>query len=532
MTPIARSLVAVWPGAVLEANRRLFDALEAAFPVCFRVWGRHDGACDGLIVVGQDSVPGRPEDAPDVPVLALADGGPPDVPDEHVRLDPHVAVDRRLWGLSLATGGSGIAMAAGDGEEVIASGSSGPYWTVTAGPRRMHRVRGAAAARIRRRAARRTAAGACVPARRGHALPAGAAGRRLAQPLRCEAAILFDDPNLRRPRYGYIDYDALVAHADTHGYHATMAMIPLDARFPHARAVATFRARADRLSLAIHGNDHLKRELIQPPDLPHALPLAAQAVRRVAQFERRTRLSVDRIMVPPHGLCSRVVADALGVLGYDALCAIHPYPWTERAPRDDLLAGWGPVSSWPDARAFSRFPLTCSAAEVALRAFLGQPLILYGHHDDLADGLEPLVDAARNVNRLGDVEWKSLGAIAATSYDLRVDGSTAIVQPWATRTARCAARRRHRCRSRGSAYGLLRRRTARLASSLRAGRPRELRQCGADRCRAPRQPRARPAVGGRPLGRALSRLARLALAVRRAATQTRDRLQPVCAALS
>ena len=250
-------------------------------------------------------------------------------------------------------------------------------------------------------------------------------------PLR--AAILFDDPNLRRPRYGYIDYDALVAHADTHGYHATMAMIPLDARFPHARAVATFRARADRLSLAIHGNDHLKRELIQPPDLPHALALAAQAVRRVAQFERRTRLSVDRIMVPPHGLCSRVVADALGVLGYDALCAIHPYPWTERAPRDDLLAGWGPASFVAGCAVLPRFPLTCSAAEVALRAFLGQPLILYGHHDDLADGLEPLVDAARNVNRLGDVEWKSLGAIAATSYDLRVDGSTAIVQPWARR---------------------------------------------------------------------------------------------------
>ena len=85
--------------------------------------------------------------------------------------------------------------------------------------------------------------------------------------------------------------------------------------------------------------------------------------------------------------------------------------------------------SWPDVPC-SALSLTCSAAEVALRAFLGQPLILYGHHDDLADGLEPLVDAARNVNRLG-VEWKSLGAIAATSYDLRVDGSTAIVQPWA-----------------------------------------------------------------------------------------------------
>ena len=54
-----------------------------------------------------------------------------------------------------------------------------------------------------------------------------------APPLR--AAIIFDDPNLRRPSYGYIDYRGLAAHADTHGYHAAMAMIPRDARRPHAR---------------------------------------------------------------------------------------------------------------------------------------------------------------------------------------------------------------------------------------------------------------------------------------------------------
>ena len=255
MTPIARSLVAVWPGAVLEANRRLFDALEAAFPVCFRVWGRHDGACDGLIVVGQDSVPGRPEDAPDVPVLALADGGPPDAPDEHVRLADHVAVDRRLWGLSLATGGSGIAMAAGDGEEVIASGSSGPYWTVTAGPRRMHRVRAA----LPRLGSGDVLRDALLQER---AFPLVAVMHFLRElpgegwrtpPLR--AAILFDDPNLRRPRYGYIDYDALVAHADTHGYHATMAMIPLD------RASRT-RARSPRSAPGLTGSRWRYMEMI------------------------------------------------------------------------------------------------------------------------------------------------------------------------------------------------------------------------------------------------------------------------------
>ena len=343
------------PARFSQANRRLFDALEAAFPVCFRVWGRHDGACDGLIVVGQDSVPGRPEDAPDVPVLALADGGPPDAPDEHVRLADHVAVDRRLgaptgdWGLRHRDG-------RGDGEEVIASGSSGP---ILDGDRRptAHAPRARALPRLGSGDVLRDAL------LQERAFPLVAVMHFLRElpgegwrtpPLR--AAILFDDPNLRRPRYGYIDYDALAAHADTHGYHATMAMIPLDARLPHGGAVATFRARADRLSLAIHGNDHLKRELIQPPDLPHALALAAQAVRRVAQFERRTPAERGSHHGPAAWPLFARVADALGVLGYDALCAIHPYPWTERAPRDDLLAGWGPRPSWPDVPCSRAFP--------------------------------------------------------------------------------------------------------------------------------------------------------------------------------
>jgi hypothetical protein len=47
-----------------------------------------------------------------------------------------------------------------------------------------------------------------------------------------------------------------------------------------------------------------------------------------------------------------------------------------------------------------------------LRAFLGQPSILYGHHDLLADGLEVLGQAAQELNRLGSVRWSSLAEIA------------------------------------------------------------------------------------------------------------------------
>jgi hypothetical protein len=433
MEPVAPSIVAVRPGAAVAANRRLFDALEAALPVRFRPWRRREQSCDGLIVLGTGIVPSRPDGAPNVPTLALAETAPSVALAENVRLTDHAGVDRRLRGVVLPSDWASIVMGVGEGEEVIAAGPSGPFWTLTEGPVRVHRVRAVLPVLKSDEVLR----DALVPTR---AFPLVSLVQFLRElvgerwqvpPLR--GAIIFDDPNLRRPSYGYIDYRGLAAHADAHGYHAAMAMIPRDARRAHAGAVETFRSRADRLSLVIHGNDHLKRELMQSVDLPRALELAAQAVRRVARFEACTGLRVDRVMVPPHAVCSRTMTHALGALGYDALCAIHPYPWTERPPRDHLLAGWAPTAFLAGCAMLPRFPLHCSSAETALRAFLDQPLVLYGHHDDLAGGLEPLVEAARHVNRLGEVHWMSLHDIAATSYDIRVKGGTAVIRPWSRR---------------------------------------------------------------------------------------------------
>ena len=61
-----------------------------------------------------------------------------------------------------------------------------------------------------------------------------------------------------------------------------------------------------------------------------------------------------------------------------------------------------------------RHPLVSrDAPELVLRAFLDQPLILYGHHEDVAPGLDVLGEAAEDVNRLGETRWCSLGEIAA-----------------------------------------------------------------------------------------------------------------------
>jgi hypothetical protein len=244
---------------------------------------------------------------------------------------------------------------------------------------------------------------------------------------------VFDDPNVRRPSYGFIDYERLVRHADAHDYHAVMATVPLDCIGAHPRTTSLFRTRADRLSLAFHGNDHVRNELGVPLDRRSALSLCAQALRRVGRFEARTGLAVDRVMTPPHGLCSQSVTSALASLGFDALCAIHPEPWSEQPSADRLLAGWEPATFAGPLSVIPRFPLYCSRTEIALRAFMDNPVVLYGHHDDLSGGLDLLQQAADRVNGLGEVRWMSLGEIARSNADLRLENDRAVVRPYAAR---------------------------------------------------------------------------------------------------
>ncbi len=239
-----------------------------------------------------------------------------------------------------------------------------------------------------------------------------------------QAAFVIDDPNLRRPRYGHIDYAGLLAHARAHGYHVSIAMVPLDGRLARRDGAATriFCEGAEHLSLCIHGNDHDGPELGRPTREEDALALVAQALRRTADFERRTGLTVDRVMVPPHERLSEPVALALRACGFDAVCTTRPYPWVA----DTLERHWlarppnvGPLAAWrPIDRVAGGLPVLLRAEfdhpreDLALRAFLGQPLILYGHHDLLADGPDVLAEAAAQINRLGDVRWCSLGEMA------------------------------------------------------------------------------------------------------------------------
>jgi hypothetical protein len=237
--------------------------------------------------------------------------------------------------------------------------------------------------------------------------------------------VLVDDPNLHATRYGFLRYRDVV-DLDV-AVHLAIAMIPLDAWYASPRARALFAAHPERLSIAYHGNDHVSRELARHEPSAAVRARLAQARRRIATFERRYGLAVDAVMVPPHGGCAETTTIELRRAGFDALCISRPHPvrpWVEQPGAEEQLGGMAVgLALGGGLLTLPRVHIQSPPAHLLMRAFLGQPLVLYGHHWDLPDAGDSLVRVADEINRLGDVEWMSLGRIAETSYAHRRSGA-------------------------------------------------------------------------------------------------------------
>jgi hypothetical protein len=431
--PIA---VGVTPAQQLESRPRLFAALEAALPVRFE--GRPPdvfGGIDSLLLLGDGN--STPVAAPaGLPSLKLTLPEPCDPGRALDSLYAKEGIDPRLHGAALpdkwtdsVLGQTGAGLSSG-GTTVLATCNGTPTWTRSGeseatllipaelGPREA----------LRERLCEGRSA-ALLPLL--HFLRARTETVRW-QPPAARASLLFDDPNLHWPSYGFVKLAELGAHAREHEYHVALATVPLDAWFAHPAALKALRESDGAISLLVHGNDHDGGELGRVRTEATAVSLAAQALRRVEAFGRRTGVAVDRVMVPPHEACSQAILGGLRRCGFEAITMTRPYPWVEFEPHSWLarpeeagaLVGWGPAEFVEGVPVLLRHPIAGrSAAELALRAFLDQPLILYGHHEDALGGPEALLEAVEEVNQLGPTRWCSLREIAATSFETRQEGS-------------------------------------------------------------------------------------------------------------
>jgi hypothetical protein len=439
--------VGVFPAAAPDRLKRLFGALEEAFPVSFE--GRRDGELRGLDAVLEIGGTSQGEAAAATSISALsllvvepdAAGAPVD---NGLGTDPRL--DSRLRGAMLPDTRLGEALDCGatlrpsGSATVLASCRDQPTWT------------GAAACQTALLAPAELDADEALrerlrDGRSAALLPLVHFLRELTSPIAWQppatrASFLFDDPNLHWPSYGFVKLGDLGRHAREHGYHASLATVPLDGWLSHRAAVRAMRESQGALSLVIHGNDHFGGELGRLGTEAAALALAAQARRRVESFGRRTGIEVGPVMVPPHEDCSEPVPASLRRCGFEAMTMTRPFPWLAPPPRSWLtrpegsspLAGWRSVDIVAGLPVLLRHPFVGrSLAELALRAFLDQPLILYGHQADLSEGLVVLADGAADVERIGPARWCSPAEIVASSYESRRDGARLAVRPLASR---------------------------------------------------------------------------------------------------
>lgn len=429
--------VGVCGAAQLHARRRLLAALEAAFPVRFeaRAQGELHGL-GGLLDLG-DGAAARAAAKAGLPALALLSREPQrDRAPVAQNLASDPSLDRRLRGAALPDSRLGEALDAGaqiegqDGATVLASYRGQPTW-IRAGALRTALLAPSElgpdeALRERLRDGRSAALLPLVHFLRDLTLDLAW------QPPPPRACFLFDDPNLHWRSYGFLELPALAAHAAEHGYHASLATIPLDARLAHPAAVRALAESGGAISLAVHDNDHDGAELGRVGTDAEAVALAAQALRRLDRFSRRTGLPVDRVMVPPHERCSEATVEGLRRCRFEAITMTRPFPWEAEPPNSWLaapadsgpLVGWRPADLAAGMPALLRHPLAGrSPAELALRAFLGQPLILYGHQNDLREGLGVLGTAAAEICGLGGARWGSLAAISRVNFETRREGA-------------------------------------------------------------------------------------------------------------
>lgn len=238
------------------------------------------------------------------------------------------------------------------------------------------------------------------------------------------ACFMFDDPNLHWPRYGYLDFHKLAKHAADHHYHAAFATIPLDLWLVHKAALSIFNAHPRQISLLIHGVNHVSRELARPCLPSDCVALLKICLQRIQSFERRTGLSVSRIMAPPHGACNENYFTAMSRLGFEgatiSLGSLRKYnghqPWNR-------TLGVKPIEMIDGLPIFPRLPLASNSInDIIIAALINQAVILVGHHRDLAEGLGILEKVSDFINGLSNVKWSNMERIARSQYAHKISG--------------------------------------------------------------------------------------------------------------
>lgn len=326
-----------------------------------------------------------------------------------------------------------------ENEQVLASSREGPIWTLSYAD---GRTRFRSAWPLPRMSPEMNFGDVFNEDRFMHTLPLlhflrSIIGPNAYQAAPSRAAFMIDDPNLHWPRYGYVDFQEIAVHAEKENYHVSFATIPIDTWFTHAATANIFWRNPRWLSLLVHGNNHGRNELARKYSGDTRKALLQQANWRIERLERKANLHVARVMVPPHGACSSEMLAELPRRGFESACisagSLRAHnqnkPWTK-------TLGFLPAEIVEGCAVLPRWGLTRNVrTTLLLAAYLGQPMIIRGHHQDLKHGLAVFDELAGFINGLGNVMWTGMTNLSRLSYLWRMEGTICRVRPLGMKVA-------------------------------------------------------------------------------------------------
>jgi hypothetical protein len=237
------------------------------------------------------------------------------------------------------------------------------------------------------------------------------------------ANLTIDDAWLIQP-YSYLDYKALLLEMEEHNFHTTVAFIPWNFDRSRPEVVALFQSHPDRFSVCIHGNNHAHREFgeYRTNHLTGQIADIKQGIARMERFSTLTGIPYDRFMVFPHAVAPEQTFAALKTYGFLATANASNVPLGEPIPRDPIFFLRPYTINYAGLLSFYRYPAAGSVLylEVAIQAYLGNPILFYDHVSLFSSGVSAFNTDADFVNRTQpDTRWTSLGEIARHSYLLR-----------------------------------------------------------------------------------------------------------------
>ena len=235
-----------------------------------------------------------------------------------------------------------------------------------------------------------------------------------------------DDPWLIEP-YGRMSYASLLAEMEKHQFHTTVAFIPWNFDRSRADVVSLILNHPKQFSVCPHGDDHSHTEFaLSAPHYDYSEQARQndtfrirQALARMNEFSRQTKIPYDRVWIFPHVIGPEPVLGLLKENGFLATTNSEAVPQGVTPPADPLFRFNNVTLEYENFPSIRRYAADggLTSTFLAIQSFLGNPILLYAHQDFFASGMGAFDSLADQINQLNpNVTWTSLGEVVRRNY--------------------------------------------------------------------------------------------------------------------